>query len=229
MKKRFSCILAFVFLFTFIFQACTLPNKPYIKKDASEATPLKAVRYESPSMVAYSSGVLLAIAAGCGVVSGGIGAIIGSVIYYQVCKLPDDPSMPDFGMLVIDKFAERAKVEIPGWPAMFVEKKPVNEVLNDKDNFTLQFKIDSTEIEKSYGLHFVSIATMKDKEGNIVWEKGYLYESKNFDRETDYDILQKDNNKKLKEEIVFAADQTVKDFIEHFKNPQAEPQLQVQN
>jgi len=228
MKKRFSCIFAFVFLFSFTFQACTLPNKPYLKKDASEATPLKAVRHESPSMVAYSSGTAFAVGFAGGFLFG-VGGIVTGLIYYQMCKLPDDPGMPDYGKLVMDKFAERAKTEIPNWPVMTIQNEPIKEALNDKANFTLEFKIVSTEIEKSSGLQFRSIATMKDKEGNIVWGKSCFYESKNFNRETDYDILQKDNNKKLKEEIVFAADQTVKDFIEHFKNPQAEAQLQAQN
>lgn len=229
MKRRFSVVLAFVLLVSFTLNACSLQNKPYVRKDASEASPLKVARYESPNMFLYSEGAAMIVGFLGGFLGGIIGAIPVCIIYLESCKMPKDPNMPDFGKLVMEKFIQQAKKEIPNWPIMSVESQPIADALNDKTHFLLEFKVDSTDIEKSCGLQFRTVVTMRDKEGETIWRKGYYYESKNFNRETDYDILEKDNKKKLKEEIAFAADQTVKDFIEHFKNPKPEPQLQAQN
>jgi hypothetical protein len=223
MKKCCTKVLAFTFLVSFILQGCSLPNQPYVKKEAYEATPLKVVRYLTPDIRRYSIGEGVAIfAAGSIILSPFIGLPIYS-IYHDVKKLPNDQDIPDFGKLVMDKFIDRAKNEIPNWPVMNIEEKPIWEALKGESNYILEFKADSLEIKDSKGLRFVTIVTMKDKGNNIIWEKGYKYTSEQFNHKVDYDQLKKDSYKLLKEEMVFAADATAADFIEHFKNPQSRP------
>jgi hypothetical protein len=103
---------------------------------------------------------------------------------------------------------------------MIVEEKPIWEKLKDPANFILEIKADSLEIKDSKGLRFTTIATMKDKEDNVIWQKGYKYSSEQFNHNINYEQLKKDNFKMLKEEMIFAAEATVTDFIAYYKNPQ---------
>jgi hypothetical protein len=223
MKKTYTKVAAFIFIAVMVIQGCALPNQPYVKKEAAEATPLKVVRYLTPDIRRYSLGEGVAIfVAGSVILSPFIGLPIYS-IYHDIKKLPNDQDIPDFGKLVMDKFINRAKNEIPGWPAMLVEEKPIWEAQKDVSNYILEFKADALEIKDSKGLRFTTIVTMKDKEDNVIWEKGYKYTSEQFNHKVDYDQLKKDGYKLLKEEMFFAADATVADFIEHFKNPQSRP------
>ncbi len=59
---------------------------------------------------------------------------------------------------------------------------------------------------------------MKDSKGEVIWEKSFKYSSIEFARvqRSSGDLLANDK-KLLGEEIEFAADKTVADFIAHFK------------
>ena len=223
MKKKYTEVAAFIFLVVIVIQGCALPNQPYVKKEASEATPLKVVRYLTPDIRRYSVGEGVAVLVGSAIILDPFVGLLVFSIYHDVKKVPNDQGIPDYEKLVMDKFIERAKNEIPGWPVMNVEEKPIWEAIKDESNYILEFKADSLEIEDSKGLIFVTIVTMKDKENNIIWEKGYKYTSEQFNHKVDYDQLKIDSYKLLKREMVFAADATVADFIEHFKNPQSKP------
>lgn len=217
MKKSFTKILPCVLLvFTFIL-GCSLPNEPYLKKDASAITPLKAVSYLSPDIRRYSLGEGLAVAAAGSVFVSPIGGLLVFSIYHDAKKIPDDQGIPDYGKLVMSKFVERAKNEIPDWPVMNVEDKPIWEPLKDNANYILEFKADTLEINENKGLRFTTIVKLKDKEDNVIWEKGYKYTSEQFNRTTNYEQLKVADYKLLKEEMIFAAEATVTDFIEHFK------------
>lgn len=56
---------------------------------------------------------------------------------------------------------------------------------------------------------------MKDPEGNILWQKSFIYLSKDFDREMSLEDLEAENCDLLKEEVKFAAEKTVQDFVTH--------------
>jgi len=220
MEKICAKILTFIFLSGIAIQGCSLPNPTYIKKDVSTITTLKVVRYISPDIRRYSLGEGVAIFAGSAIILDPLIAILVYSIYHDVKKVPTDQGVPDYGKLVMDKFVQRVKNEIPNWPVMNVEEKPIWEDLKDPANFILEIKADSLEIKDSMGLRFTTIAILKDKEDNIIWEKGYKYSSEQFHHNVNYEQLKKDDFKLLKEEMIFAAEATVTDFIEHYKNPQ---------
>ena len=58
---------------------------------------------------------------------------------------------------------------------------------------------------------------MIDSGGNLLWEKSFTYTSRKFNRNSNLDEFEADNGKSLKDEIKFAVEQTVSDFIGHFK------------
>jgi hypothetical protein len=220
MKKFFSFILSLFLLVSFILQGCTaMPNQPYIKKETSEATPLKMIRYETPKLKVYTTGGLVGSIVVGAVLLGVIGAGLTYVIYDAVSTEPANPDINDFGKLVMDGFVERSKKEIPDWPDMVIQEKVAAEDIPiDKTSYILTLKVGNVKINAESGLSVDTIITMKDKEGNIVWEKGYWYDPAFFNRLSTFDALKADKFKKLNEEFAFVADKTVTDFITHFKN-----------
>jgi hypothetical protein len=223
MKKYHSTALALIFLGCIVIQGCSLPNEPYVRKDASAIAPLKVARYIAPDIRRYSLEEGLAVFVGTALILDPFVGLAVFSIYHDIKKVPEGQDIPDYGKLVMEKFIERAKNEIPNWPVMNVEEKPISEALKDKSNYTLEFKADSLEIKDSNGLRFATIVILRDKEDNVIWEKGYKYFSEQFSHNATYDQLKKDDYKLLKQEMIFAANQTVTDFIEHFKNPQSRP------
>ncbi len=218
MKIIHNKVAAYIFLVVMIIQGCALPNQPYVKNEAPFTTPLKVVRYSTPDIRRYSIGEGLAIFAAGSIILSPFMGLAAFSIYHDVKKLPDDKDIPDFGKLVMDKFIDRAKNEIRDWPVMNVVEKPILEELTDQSNYILEFKADALEIKDNKGLRFATVVTMKDKANNVIWAKGYKYTSEQFNHKVDYDQLKKDSYKLLKEEMAFAADATVADFIQHVKN-----------
>jgi hypothetical protein len=228
MKKYFVLMLSFVFISSLVLQGCYVANQPYLKNDASEAAPLKVYRIVTPNHRVYSIGGLTATIVVSGVLLGGIGAGLGYVIHNAATIKSSNPEIPDFGKLVTDKFVARAPKEIPNWPAMTIEDKPLddyytdrggnNNYVTDKNFCVLEIKVDEIKIEKNSGLSIQTTVKMKDKDNNVIWEKGYVYDPNKFSRGKNYESLKADNYKLLKEEYNYASEMTVTDFIIHFKN-----------
>jgi hypothetical protein len=213
MKKLFTAVLSFLLLVFFILQGCApLPDKPYIRKDTSEVAPLKMEFSKTPNLRSYSTGGLVAAIVIPAVLIGILGAAIGYGLHYASTKESDNPDIPDFGKMVYEGFAERAKKEIPNWPEK-VAQGPDNKKSN-----TLTITVKDIRLEVSSGLAIETIISMKDLGGEILWEKGFLYDSSLFGRSTTEKKLKADHYKLLKEEYGFAAEKTVTDFISHFNN-----------
>lgn len=228
MKKYFVLMLSFVLITSLVLQGCSVANQPYLKKNASEAAPLKVTRVVTPNYRVYSIGGMTATIVVSGILLGVIGAGLGYVIHNAVSVQSSNPKIPDYGKLITDQFVKRAPKEIPNWPSMTIEDKPVeiayenynksSTYIADKDCYVLEIKVDDIKIETNSGLSIQTTIKMMDKDNNVVWEKGYVYDPNNFSRGKNYESLKADNYKLLKEEYKFASEMTVTDFITHFKN-----------
>ncbi len=222
MKRLFAIVLSLLLLTSFSLQGCTtMPSQPYTKKDASEATPLKMIRYETPKLKVYTTGGLVGSIVAGAVVLGVIGAGVGYLIHDSVSTEPANPDINDFGKLVMNGFIERSQKEIPNWPNMMIQEKVALEnedVPIDNTSCILTLKVGNVKINAENGLSVDTVITMKDKEGTVIWEKGYWYDPVFFNRLSTFDALKADKYKKLNEELAFAADKTVTEFITHFKN-----------
>ncbi len=225
MKKSISITVSLLFLFISVLQGCGLPNQPYLKKDTTDVPSLKVVRQETPPFRTYKSGNMVAAIVVSGVLLGAIGAGLGYAIHRSASEEPADLARPDFGKLVTDAFIDRAKIDIPEWPDMMIEEKPVKENFVDKSNHVLEIQVEDIKFELDSGVLMINtIITMKDRDGKIIWQKGYAYDSIFFQRTSTIEALIADNYKLLKEEYAFAVDKTVNDFIAHFKNSLLYPQ-----
>lgn len=220
MKKCFAVTLSFLLLFSLILQGCTtMPNQPFLKKESAVPGPVKINRYVTPDIKVYTNrGLVGSIIVGA-VILGVIGAGVTYLIYDTLSIEPSNPDINDFGKLVMDGFMDRSKKEIPNWPTMVIQDKSDEEPLSDQNiSYILTIDFGDVKINAESGISVYSIITMKDKEGNIAWQRGYWYDPVDFNRLSTFDDLKANKYKKLNEELAFAADKTVTDFIAHFKN-----------
>ena len=207
------CIISLISL-----QGCAA-DKPLVKKELSTVESLKAVRYATPeikvaslwrSMIGATVGVVL---------MGPAGVAAGANIWQG--KLDEGQQIPDFGYLVMVKFAESANREIPNWPRTIVQDQPVDENLPERCAL-LEVKVKRLTLTylgafQGNGLVSETIAAMKDTNGTILWQKSFAYMSSDFKRGRSMEEFEAENGRLLKEEIEFAAERTVAEFIKHLK------------
>jgi len=222
MKRSCSLVLSFAVVACLLLQGCALPNQPYLKKDAAEATPLEIRRIETPNHRVYSPLGMASTMIISGILFGAIGAGIGYSVHYITTIQFSNPDVPDYGKMVTDKFIDRSAKEIPNWPSASIADQPVSsDAPVAEKGYTLTIKIKDIRIVTDSGLGIQSEIKMVDKDNNVIWEKGYFYDPNNFSRHCNYECLKADNYKRLKDEFTYASDVTVNDFIAHFKGSQA--------
>ena len=179
--KQLVCI----FLVGFVLQGCGMPNQAYVRKDNQEPKPLKVARYETPSFRTYTTGGLVVALVVPGLLFGVIGVGLGYALHHAASLEPDDPTRPDFGQLVMEKFTERAKKEIPTWPDMIILGEPITEPLTDQSAYVLEIAVNDIRVETGTNTLIIdTIITMKGRGSNtdFLWQKGYSYDSSNYQR-----------------------------------------------
>lgn len=213
MKRIGPCIIIFISIISLVcVQGCSV-DKPFVKADMTSISSLQVVRYPTPTMTEDRLWLDIVAAVTLGPLVGG--ALAESML--QVKKVTD------FGEMVMLKFCETATKEIPGWPVMTIEEQ----VATDDYAFqgkVLVFRVDRLVLDDHHGLISIVTVTMKDSHGNVrqsygndLWKKRCIYTSRKSDRRRTISEFKADNGRLLAEEIEFAAEKTVQDFIGHFK------------
>jgi hypothetical protein len=225
---------------------CASSNKRFAKQDKSSSDPVKVCRYETP-VIMKSTGTETALLALVTLAApGGSALLVVGDEFAKARGLGTQTRIPDFGSLVMNKFLAQIKNERPDWPALIVIQDPLKEDFPEKCT-VMEFKvsrvaygsIDLTRggialergLDKgviSNGFLSKTSVTMKDPQGEVLWHKSYVYLSENFDRNMSVDELEADDFSLLKEEMEFAAEKTVEDFIAHL-NSQPEREEKKQN
>ncbi len=227
MKKILTWHIIFVCIFTsFLLQGCT-PDKPFVRKDEMLAPPLKVVRCETPGVLRSTMTETLLLTSVTVALPGGSALLILGDEYTKARGEDMQTKIPDFGYLVMDKFVQRLTKEKLDWPALTVLEKPVEKDYADSCTL-IEFKVkriaygylDFIRGGGGNGLLCKTVVTMKDPNGEVIWQKSYTYLSKDFNRDKDIDEFEADNGKLLKEEMEFAAEKTVSDFISHLNGEQ---------
>lgn len=201
-------------------QSCTT-DKAFIKKDVASLAPLKVVRYKTPGILRSTMAETLFLTTAAVALPGGSALFLLSDEYCKARGGGMQMRIPDFGYLVTNKFAERMKSETSNWPALDVRLDPVEEDYAEACTI-IEFKVKRLaygylDFIRGGGNGFLSktVVTMKDSNGEVLWQKSFTYLSKNFKRDKDITEFEADDAKLLKEEIEFAAEKTVSDFIDH--------------
>jgi len=234
MKKLTPWPLLVVLTVSFlVLQGCASSNKQFTNQNLSSLEPIKVCRYETPGIM-KSTGTETALLALVTLAAPGGSALLVVGDEYARARGSDTQTMiPDFGSLVMNKFLERIHNERSDWPALTVMQDPLKEDFSEKCT-VMEFKVNrvaygSIDLTRggialergldkgvvSNGFLSKATVTMKDSQGEVLWQKSYVYLSENFDRSMSVDELEADNFNLLREEMEFAAEKTAADFIEH--------------
>jgi len=214
--------ITILLLITLIITACA--HQSYIRKDFSFSPQfkIKVVRYVTPTLM-YTTyeGVVVG-----GVIGGGFlgGLLIGAMYEDAGKKLSEEVGLPDFGKLVAERLVESIKNEFPNWPQMILEEVPITEeIKNLNSDLLLEIKMHAISFiykpfTNIYGLETYTLVKMRDQQGNLLWQRLYHYRSKDFNRLKPLSEWLSQGGKPLIEELEYAADKTVEDFINHLKS-----------
>jgi hypothetical protein len=226
MRKHNTSLVVFMMV-TFIFLNGCATDKPFAKSDNRLTSPIKVIRYETPGILRSTMTETFFLTAAVALPGGSALLILGDE--YAKAKGADmQMKIPDFGYIVMDKFVERLKKEGSDWPALTVEKKPVGEDFAESC-YLIEFKVNRLaygylDIVRGGGNGFFSntVVTMKDPGGEVLWQKSFTYQSKDFERDKNIDDFEANDGKLLRDEIEFAAEKTVLEFIKHLKGEEAD-------
>jgi hypothetical protein len=214
-------------IFLLFLQGCAT-DKAFIKKDMASLGPLKVVRYKTPGILRSTVTETLFLTTAAVALPGGTVLLLLSDEYCKARGEDMQMRIPDFGYLVTNKFVERMKSETSDWPVLDVQADPVGEDYA-RTCTIIEFKVKRLaygylDFIRGGGNGFLSktVVTMKDSNGEVLWQKSFTYLSKNFKRDKDITEFEADDAKLLKEEIEFAAEKTVSDFIDHLNGKKAE-------
>jgi hypothetical protein len=237
-KKRGTEMKKLVYLFisllwiisSFLVQGCAT-DKSYARKDFSSLSPVKVIRYETPGIERSTKTETLLITTAVLAVPGGSALLLLNDKYCEARGKDMQEEIPDFGLLVMNNFVDKLRDEIPDFPALTVECTPVEADYNESSTL-ISFKVKKVAYGFMDPLHgsgnnFYSktVVTMTDPQGNVIWQKNFLYLSENFNRAKEIEELEADNARLLKEEMHFAAEQTAADFIANLTSTISEPHM----
>jgi len=203
------------------------------KKDLAALGPIKVVRLETPGILKASGAETGFLALATIAVPGGSALLLVGDAYGKARGAGSQNIIPDFGAAVMEDFVEGVSKAEPTWPKLVVIKEPIKEQTAEQATI-IEFdvkrlaygSIDLTRggVALEHGLDkglivngFLSktVVTMKAPDGEVLWQKSYLYLSKDYDRDMPLDVLEANNCDLLKEEMLFAAEQTANDFLKH--------------
>ena len=226
-----AAIIAAVFLLSV---GCSAKyNQALVKKDLASLGPIKVVRLETPGILKSSGAETGFLALATIAVPGGSALLLVGDAYGKARGAESQNIIPDFGAVVMEKFLKGIPKAEPTWPQLTVVSEPIKELISEQST-VIEFdvkrlaygSIDLTRggVALEHGLDkglivdgFLSktVVTMKAPDGEVLWQKSYLYLSKDYGREKSLSELEANNYGLLKEEMLFAAEQTANDFLNH--------------
>ena len=196
-------------IFAIFLTGCVKPI-PLVNTDISSLGPVELVMVETPKIQVATLGGLFLQSLG-GLLTAPVGVAVNE---NASKKVKDGVVLLDFGGLVMKHFSERVEKEIPNWPNMTIRDRPVNGNYKSGDGNQLEFRVDKWGVAGRY-FYSLTIGTLKNPNGKIIWQKAFSYHSSTYKRGRVLEEFLADNGKLLKEEIAFAADLSVSDFIDH--------------
>lgn len=227
MRKVIVRIIILFGLISLFLEGCAGNKLIYSKDDLKKIEFIKVVRHETPAFKLSTSEIRNAALAPL-VFVGVIGTMVISETAMRIGgeKIKEQFSIPDFGEIVMKKFAQSVRKEIPQWPMMILENKPVSYDYTHQAGVLLEFSVDAWDLSyvmfregaDSAGI-FSSITKVKmvDNKGEVLWEKNYKYLSGEFGRVRKVEELEAENGRLLKEEVEFAAEKTVSALFQNIK------------
>ena len=184
-------------------------NKPLEAQRIASIPSVEVVRLATPEIQRHSPET---VAAG-GLLFGGfgmeaMGAAAGKAMRER-CKLED------LGYLVMREFVEQAPKQIPRWPSMRVQERPVEAGYVLKDAYQLQFQPAMVWVYTfgPKGLMVNLAASILSSAGEEIWKYTASYSQKEAGRSREIEELEAESCKLLKEEMQLAARALAGQFV----------------
>ena len=199
----FLCVSA-ILLFL---QGCA-GDKLLVRQELAKVPSLQAVYDETPVLrIRTLSG---------GIVHAAMGPLIKPLHEVVTTSREDQAQaqIPDFGYLVMRRFAESVAKQEPRWPVMTVAKGPLKSG-EEKKGAVLHFETDRLVYAFLVGVVTETTVVLKDDGGEVLWRRHYRYQSDQHDRKRTIEEFEADNYRLLREELEFAAERTVADLLSH--------------
>ncbi len=235
MQKEYSRLLFIIFLTAlFLNQGCASnAGKALIGQERAALGPVKMVRYETPGIVKSSGTETRVMALATLALPGGSALLVVGDAYGKARGAETQSMIPDFGSLVMEKFLESVNQTEPGWPELTVVREPIKEEgIEAATTLELDVKrlaygsVDLTRggvimdrgMDKGFiadGFLSKTLVTMKSRQGDVLWQKSYVYLSDDYNRAMSLDELEANDYSLLREEMLFAAEKTAEDFVNH--------------
>jgi hypothetical protein len=212
-----------------VMQGCASSQNQALKRqEMSSLAPIKVVRHETPGIMKSSGAETGLLALVTLAAPGGAALLVVGDSYGKARGSETQSIIPDFGA--------NARQSVPDLPQLTPVREPVKEedasktAVIELDVKRLAYgSIDLTRggivlergLDKGViadGFLSKTVATMKDPHGEVLWQKTYLYLSKDHDRGMSADELEADSCMLLKEEMQYAAEKTVQDFVSHLNS-----------
>ncbi len=197
--------------FVIILSGCVMAV-PFVKDNINSLGSIEVVMHKTPKMNVETLGGLFLQASG-GLLTAPVGVAINA---NAANKVENGVVLLDFGGLVMKHFSERVIKEIPNWPQMVIRNQPVKKNYKSEVGNQLKFRVDKWGVAGRY-FYALTFVTMKSTNGKIIWQKKFPYHSSTYKRGKKLEEFLADNGKLLKEEIAYAADLTVSDFINQLR------------
>jgi len=199
--------------------------------DLSSLGPLKIIRHETPGIMKSSGTETHLLALVTLAAPGGSALLVLGDAVGKSRGAGTQSVIPDFGTLVLNRVAEGIATTFPSASAIEIVRDPVTEEFSGSSAvIELNVKrlaygsIDLTRggvvldrgLDKGLivdGFLSKTEVTLKDRQGDVLWQMSHLYLSKDFGRERPIEELEADNCDLLRQEMQFAAVKTADEFI----------------
>ena len=214
-RERYFPLFAVLLLLSGCATSPPFQDIAFTASGSQSLSPLKVVRHEVPIATKVARGQMA-----MPVLFGPLGALALAAAQQGGGKeLMERYRLPDYGELVVEIFVKLAAREVPGWPEMVVEGKPVARdfsypgALLTVSPGSLIF----STTEDLRGFNAGVVVRLTDPRGNVLWQTQFMYQSKTSGRARDWEEFEADEAKLLKEEMDFAADTTAAYLVRHLK------------
>ena len=155
MKLRFASLVVLAAFAVSLISGCAT-DKSLGTTDRQNISSLKLTRYESPPILRMTTGAKAALITGVmfGAVGGAVGGGIGQSIATRRGKeLTEQCSLPDFGEVMTQTFADQIRRELPDWSNLTIEQEVVtDESLGNMTGYVATVKVILTSVDDGNGL-----------------------------------------------------------------------------
>jgi len=185
------------------------------KNDLETLQSIEVVRQGTPDLEVKTPAGGVIKHAMKGPLGGIMGHAYGKAIF---SKMAGENMLPDYGELLVRKFADGVRNEVTGWPAMTVREVPVRRRFDPQGHNLMEFRITEIGVSSTRGFFVKTSISIKKSSGDKVYSRRIHYQGSALNRMHPLEAYFADDNRILMEEFRFSTDYIVKELIASLKN-----------